>query len=89
MEFAKEYFGNFVYRRGDKEGRREIIDGYVQCFEELPPIQYVKEAKGDTDAYFKLLLGCLVKGKPYEMSAEVKREVEKLEEDGVVHDGFC
>lgn len=87
--FAKEFFSNFAYRKGDMRARMSIADAYDEIFGDRPTVQYVREADGDLDKYYEVLLECLRKGKRYELSAADREDIERLDKEGVPHDGYA
>ena len=87
-EQAKEVFRTFKYRKGNAKDREYVTDAYSMVFDERPTVQYVREAEGDLDEYCAVLVECLRKGEPYKMDAKTQAEIEKLDKEGVPHDGF-
>lgn len=87
-EAIKKYFANFRYKAGDVEARSEIYSAYNALWEEMPSVQYVREADGYMDKHAEIMLKCLQKGEPYRMSKKDASEIAKLDAEGVPHDGF-
>ena len=89
-EHVRDYFKNFILPPGrvSKQDEMDIMYGYEVLFEgeEILPANMIRECDGDFDKYYRILLDCIKRGKPYRLPAEVRARIERMDRQGVYYD---